>query len=114
MPISRKPPRYLKYFDAVLEDQPLTPLPQELHTCGDCGNALETCHALIAGKKGLRRGVAAVVLVHCSECSAVHLTQLFADGKHGQGLDTSLLNQIARDLGLGTPTGRRFGARPLP
>ena len=72
MPSSKKNPNYFRYFDDLLEDYPVSLLPQDLHTCGSCGQAQSTCHMLVASKKGKKAGIKAVVIIRCAGCGSVH------------------------------------------
>lgn len=99
-PKPSKPPKYWQYFDTILEDQTLDGLPPELETCGDCLARHERCHLLVAGKKGRKRGIAAVCIVQCDSCGSVHLTQIFTDTHKGRPMHSSVLEEIARDMGI--------------
>ena len=107
-------PRYMKYFDDLLEDLPVSQLPQELQCCGDCNEPHQTCHMLVAGRKGRKTGVDAVCIIRCSECQALHLTQMFTSDHKGSGMDAPILESIARDLGMVFPPERRVVRMPQP
>jgi len=107
-------PRYMKYFDELLEDLPVCQLPQELQSCGECQEPHSICHMLVAGRKGRRLGIDAVCIIRCSSCGALHLTQMYTNTQAVTGLKSPILESIARDLGIVFPPIRRVGRAPQP
>ncbi len=96
--MSRSKPRFLKFFDAIHEDYSISELPEELQACGDCGSEPTACHVLVAGAKGRKKGVDAVVIRLCDSCGSFQLTQIFTADYRGTGLDLSVLDAIAAEF----------------
>lgn len=107
-------PMYLKYFSAILENQSVSQLPQELQSCGDCGNQHDTYHALVAGPRGRKKGIEGVCVVNCQSCGSVHLTQLFTRNYRGRGMDAPILRAIAKDMGFKAGPSREAWHWPQP
>lgn len=99
----KRMPKYMKLFDDLLEDHPTADLPPELQVCGTCDHPTDRCHLLVAGKLGRKKGVSAVCIRRCDGCRSLHLTQMFTDGARNTGVSTRLIQEIARDIGVGMP-----------